>query len=188
MRKQTLRLFSAVPLCAILFPLLGYAVETAPRISDREIIESLTRLEEGVKANRGMIESLRTDVAALRTDVGTLRTDVQTDIATLRTDVRAEIAMLRTDMRADIGSLRTEITTLRNELLGFMKWGFGLILSAMFILVGFILWDRRSTVKPVRDQIDELERQKVDRLIAAMKELSEADANVARVLRSVGLL
>ncbi len=141
MRKQTLRLFSAILLCAILFPMSGYAVETAPRISDREIIESLTRLEEGVKANRRMIESLRSDVG-----------------------------------------------TLRSELLSFMKWGFGLILSGMLILVGFILWDRRSTVKPVRDQIDELERQKVDRLIAAMKELSEADANLARVLRSVGLL
>jgi len=91
------------------------------------------------------------------------------------------IAALRTDVRA-------EIATLRSELLSFMKWGFGLILSAMFILVGFILWDRRSTVKPVRDQIDELERQKVDRLIAAMKELSGTDANLARVLRSVGLL
>lgn len=133
MRKQTLRLFSAILLCAILFPLLGYAVETAPRISDREIIESLTRLEEGVKANRRMLESL------------------QTDFATLRTDVRAEIAALRTDVR-------TEIATLRSELLSFMKWGFGLILSAMFILVGFILWDRRSTVKPLRGDIDELER------------------------------
>ena len=159
MKKESLRLFSAILLCAILFPMSGYAVETAPRISDREIIESLTRLEVGVKANRRMIESLKTDIGSLRTDV-----------------------------RTDIGSLRTEITTLRSELLSFMKWGFGLILSGMLILVGFILWDRRSTVKPVRDQIDELERQKVDRLIAAMKELSEADANVARVLRSVGLL
>jgi len=102
----------------------GYAVETAPRISDREIIESLTRLEEGVKANRRMIESLQTDIGSLRTDV-----------------------------RTDIGSLRTEITTLRSELLSFMKWGSGLILSGMLILVGFILWDRRSTVKPVRDQL-----------------------------------
>ncbi len=159
MKKQTLRLSSAILLCALFFPLLAYAVETAPRISDREIIESLTRLEEGVKANRRMIESLKTDIGSLRTDV-----------------------------RTDIGSLRTEITTLRSELLSFMKRGFGLILSGMLILVGFILWDRRSTVKPVKDQIDELERQKVDRLIAAMKELSGTDANLARVLRSVGLL
>ena len=52
-----------------------------------------------------------------------------------------------------IESLRTDVATLRGELLSFMKWGFGLILSGMLILVGFVLWDRRSTVKPVRDQL-----------------------------------
>ena len=130
----------------------GYAVEAALRISDREIIESLTRLEEGVKANKGMIESLRNEMVALRNEI------------------------------------RTESKMLRDELLGFMKWRFGLLLSGMFILVGFILWDRRSTVKPVKDEIDELERQKIDRLIAAIKKLSEDDSRIAQALRSVGLL
>jgi hypothetical protein len=75
-----------------------------------------------------------------------------------------------------MGSLRSEMysgmKSLRDELLGFMKWGFGLIFSVMLILVGFILWDRRSTLKLVKDELDELERRKVDRLIAAMKKLS----------------
>jgi hypothetical protein len=69
-----------------------------------------------------------------------------------------------------------------------MKWGFGLLFSGMLILVGFILWDRKSTLKPVKDELDELERRKVDRLIAAMKKLSEDDSRIAQVLRSVGLL
>jgi len=121
--------------------MLGYAVETSPRISDREIIESLIRLEEGIKTNKEMIVALR----------------------------------------AEMGTLRTEI-------LGFLKWGFGLLFTGMFILVGFILWDRRSTLKPVKDEIDDLERRKVDRIIAAMKKLSEEDSKVAQALRSVGLL
>ena len=33
-------------------PSVGRAVEVAPRISDREIVERLTRLEEGQKASR----------------------------------------------------------------------------------------------------------------------------------------
>ncbi|MEE9474977.1 MAG: hypothetical protein V3V36_04815, partial [Candidatus Hydrothermarchaeaceae archaeon] len=106
-----------------------------------EIIESLTRLEEGVKTNREMIVALK----------------------------------------AEMGTLRTEI-------LGFMKWGFGLLFTGMLILVGFILWDRRSTLKPVKDDLDELERRKVDRLIEALKRLSEEDSRIAQVLRSVGLL
>ena len=134
--------------CILFSPMSGYAVEMSPKISDREIIESLVRLEEGIKANA---EAIKTN-------------------------------------REMIGSLRTEIGSLRAELLGFLKWGFGLIFSGMLILVGFILWDRRSTVKPIKDDIDELERRKVDRVIAAMKKLAEEDSKVAQVLRSVGLL
>ena len=119
----------------------AYAVEGASKITDREIIESLVRLEEGVKANAQAIKANR-----------------------------------------------EMIESLRIELLGFLKWGFGLLFTSMLILVGFILWDRRSTLKPVKDAMDELERQKVDRVIEAMRKLSEEDTRVAQVLRSVGLL
>ena len=115
--------------------------ETAPRISDREIIEALIRLEECVKTNKEMIEAMR-----------------------------------------------AQITSMRIEIMGFMKWGFGLILTGMFVLVGFILWDRCSALKPVRDEINELKRKKVDWLVATMKMLSETDLNMASVLRTVGLL
>ena len=133
-------------------PTLGYAVENSPRITDREIIESLIRLEEGVKANREMI-------IALRTEMGSVRTEIYSGIKSLR-----------------------------DEVLGFLKWGFGLLFTGMLILVGFILWDRRSTLKPVKDDLDKLERRKVDRLLEAMRKLSEEDSRVAQVLRSVGLL
>ena len=128
-------------ICVLLAPMLSYAVEASSKISDREIIESLVRLEEGIKANA---EGIKTN--------------------------------------------REMIVSLRNEILGFMKWGFGLLFSGMLILVGFILWDRRSTLAPVKDDLDKLERRKVDRLITAMKKLSEDDSRIAQVLRSVGLL
>lgn len=152
MKRLVLGLFLGVCLYCLFVPVSCYAAEVAPRISDREIIESLTRLEEGVKANREAIEELSAELKAV------------------------------------VELLRNEMATLRAELLGFMKWGFGLLLSGMFILVGFILWDRRSVLKPIKDEIDTLERQKVDRLIVAMKKLSENDSQMAQVLRSVGLL
>ena len=128
-------------ICVLLAPMLSYAVEASSKISDREIIESLVRLEEGIKANA---EGIKTN--------------------------------------------REMIVSLRNEILGFMKWGFGLLFTGMLILVGFILWDRRSTLTPVKDDLDKLEKRKVDRLITAMKKLSEDDSRIAQVLRSVGLL
>lgn len=141
MKKWTIWLFFGICMCIFLAPISGFAVEPSQRISDREIIESLIRLEEGIKANKEMIVALR----------------------------------------AEMGTLRTEI-------LGFLKWGFGLLFTGMLILVGFILWDRQSTLKPVKDEIDDLEKRKVDRIIAAMKKLSEEDSKVAQALRSVGLL
>ncbi|MDZ7696540.1 MAG: hypothetical protein U5R49_06320 [Deltaproteobacteria bacterium] len=113
MKRYMTMLFLGICMASFFAPVPGYAVEAAPRISDREIIESLTRLEEGVKANREMILALRNDMQSMR-----------------------------------------------SEILGFMKWGFGLLFSGMLILVGFILWDRRSTLKPVKDELDELERRK----------------------------
>ena len=141
MKKWAIWLFLGICMCIFCAPMTGFAVEPSPRISDREMIESLIRMEEGIKANREMIVALR----------------------------------------AEMGSLRSEI-------LGFMKWGFGRLFSGMLILVGFILWDRRSTLKPVKDELDELERLKVDRLITAMKKLAEEDSKLAQVLRSVGLI
>ena len=177
-------------------PLAGQAIENAPRISDREIIESLARLEVSVAANKEAITSLRTDmqteIGSLRTEIGSLRTEMQTEIGSLRTEMQTEIGSLRTDMQTEIGSLRTEmqggIGALRTEILSFLKWGFGLLFTSMFILVGFILWDRRSTVKPLKDELDELERRKVNRVIAALENLSKQDSKVAEALRSVGLL
>ena len=147
--------FFGVCLGCFFSPASGYAVENSQRITDREIIEALTRLEEGVKTNREMIVTIRTEMGSMRTEMGSIRTEM--------------------------GSMRTEI-------LGFMKWGFGLLFTGMLILVGFILWDRRSTLQPVREDIAELETLKVDRVIAAMRTLAKEDSRVAQVLRGVGLL
>ena len=101
-----------------------FAVEVAPRISDREIIESLMRLESGTKTNRQVLE------AAIEAN------------------------------RQAIEANRQAIEISRAEMLGFMKWGFGLLLTGMFILFGFILWDRQSTLKPIKDETDELEKKR----------------------------
>lgn len=43
-------------------PSVIFAIEKAPRISDREIVERLTRLEEGQKATNESIKQLREDM------------------------------------------------------------------------------------------------------------------------------
>ena len=167
-------------------------VESAPRISDREIIEFLMRLEAGIQANAVAIQSNAEAIKANREMIGTLRTEMKSDIASLRNEMKSEMASLRNEMKSEMASLRNEvksaIESFRIEITGFLLWGFGLLFTGMLILVGFILWDRRSTLKPVKDEIDDLKERKVDRIIAALKKLSEDDVRFAQVLRSVGLL
>ena len=46
----------------LLIPVVAAAVEKAPRITDREIVERLTRLEEGQKALNKRIDDLRAEM------------------------------------------------------------------------------------------------------------------------------
>ena len=58
----------AVMISVIMIPSLLFANETAPRISDREMVERLTRLEEGQKSLRSEMNS-RFDAIDKRFDI-----------------------------------------------------------------------------------------------------------------------
>ena len=57
--RRILFFFPLVGLFFLLLPKTGVAVETAPRISDREIIESLAELKAGQKALQQQIDDLK---------------------------------------------------------------------------------------------------------------------------------
>ena len=107
----------------ILFSLLLnnlFAIERAPRISDREIIEGLIEIKE---SNKHLDEKFTTMLKA------------QDEKFTIKFNVL--------DKKID-------------EIRSFMMWGFGVIFSGMFALVGFILWDRRSTLAPAVAKMEEI--------------------------------
>jgi len=52
----------------------------------------------------------------------------------------------------------------------------------------FILWDRRSTLKPIRDELKDLEIKKVDQMLQALQKLAQDDPKLAEILRSFSLL
>jgi len=134
------------------------------------MVPSLSRSEEFTQKDRERLIRLETKV-----EEG--QKALQRRITDLSSTMQRQTSDLKTSMQRQIADLRA-----------FLLWGFGLLFTGMLILVGFILWDRRSTLKPVKDELDKLERRKVDRLLEAMRKLSEEDSRVAQVLRSVGLL
>ena len=77
---------------------------------------------------------------------------------------------------------------------GKYQWQFGLLLGAMFLLFGFILWDRRTFLKPFQIKMEEVEtslqneKTKTEKLLATFRELAKEDTKVAQVLKQFNLL
>ena|SRR3989338_8147737 len=95
----------------ILYPhTVVFAVETAPRISDREIIEKLARLEEGQNA---------------------LRSEMKTEINALRSELKTEINALRSEMKANAEAVDKRFDDLR--------WTMNLFITISLVILGFVL-------------------------------------------------
>jgi len=106
-----------------------------------------------------------------------------------------------TELREDM-NVRLEQTDKRiDELRSDMKWQFGVLFSGMFILVGFILWDRRTTIAPLEARVKLIEQMqdeqiqtlttnktKLKNLIEALQTLGREDTKVAQVLKQFNLV
>ena len=146
----------------------AFAIETAPHISDREIVERLTRLEEGQGALRGEVKQLREDM-----NKQFERVDIQFD---------------RIDKQFD--RMDNQFDRLVNIILGII----GVFASMCGGTIWFALWDRRSMIRPFEDKVKKIEdnvaenRNKLHTLIEAFKTLSKTDEKVATILKKFNLL
>jgi len=74
-----------------------------------------------------------------------------------------------------------------NDVKTFLYWGFGILFSFMAFLMGFIIWDRRTTLAPVKKEVEQLnlEDKKIkDSLI----EFSQHQPKLREILKKAGVL
>jgi len=165
------------------------AVDVAPRISDREIIESLAELKAGQKALEEKMD-LRFNVVGQRFDAVDQRfKSVGQRFTTV--DQRFDTMQEQIDQRFQAVDQR----------LDFIQQLMLVTIAGIFGLIGFIMWDRYSTLRPMDTRLrtleEELERDlelqspegsRLTRLIHALRELAKEDKKVAAILRSFSLL
>lgn len=135
-----------------------FAVEVAPRISDREIIEKLSALDAKIDKVHSALDA-----------------KIDREMANVRGDIK--------EIHADIRGIQQQIADLRD----FMLWGFGVLFAGMFTLIGFVLWDRRTALSPAIRKNKELEERE-EKLEKALKEYSIKEPRLAEILRSVGIM
>ena len=97
MKKWIIRILALVGILGVAYPVFG--VEGNLTISDREIIERLTRLEDGQK-------SLNKRIGDIIQRFDDLRGELKGDIHNLRSELKGDIQDLRSELKGDIQNLR----------------------------------------------------------------------------------
>jgi len=99
----------------------------------------------------------------------------------IRLEAKVEEGLKSVNQRID------DINKRIDELRDFLLWGFGLLFGGMGLLIGFVLWDRRTALAPAISKNKELEERE-EKLERALKKLAEKDPKVAEILKDLGLL
>ncbi|MFQ5902031.1 MAG: hypothetical protein ACE5IH_10800 [Thermodesulfobacteriota bacterium] len=149
-------------------PSFTSAIETAPRITDREIVETLTeirgdikRLEEGQKA---ILREMDKRFGSMDKRFGSM-------------DKRFE-------------AIDSQFDRITNIMLGILG-AFVVLLSGT---IWFALWDRRTMIRPFETRVKVIEeeiasnRTKLHSLLDALRTLSKTDERVGEVLKRFNLL
>ena len=183
------------------------AVEVAPRISDREIIERLTGLEEGQKRIEQRMEAVqasfeqRMDTAdahsenrmdAMETSFGQRMDAMEASFGQRMDAMEASFGQRMDAMEASFGQ-RIDAMEAHFEKRMDAQWNLTLVMIAgIFGLIGFVVWDRKTALKPLerrfariaheleRDlDVDSPEGSRLTRLIAAVREFAPDDPRLA---------
>jgi len=170
----------------IMLALPAFAVEVAPRISDREIIESLAELKAGQKA---LEEKMDLRFTAMQEQID--QRFIAVDQRFTAVDQRFTAIQEQMDQRFEAVDRR----------LDFIQQLMLVTIAGIFGLIGFIVWDRYSTLRPMDTRLRRLEENlehdlelqspegsKLTRMIHVLRELAKEDKKIASILRSFSLL
>jgi len=90
-------------------------------------------------------------------------------------------------LQRQITDLRSDLHRQTDDLKVLILWGFGILFGGMGLLIGFVIWDRRTALEPVAKKYKELEDQG-EKYKRALKEYANAEPKLAEILRSLNLL
>ncbi|MCK9271595.1 MAG: hypothetical protein M0P50_14265 [Bacteroidales bacterium] len=74
-----------------------------------------------------------------------------------------------------------------NARIDYLFWFIGFIAMLIIFVLGYMMWDRRTTLKPAFEKAASAE-DKSQNILVALRDFSRKNADLAEVLRSHGLL
>ncbi len=145
-------------LIVFIVPLFGQQQEVPYTLADRD---RLIQVEAQVNGIRNEMNSLRNEMNSLREEM----------------DAKLETVHQRIDnIEKRLDNMQT-----------FLYWGFGILFSLMIFMLGFIIWDRRTTLAPVKLDLEELKREN-DKMKEIFRKQSELQPQLKKILKNAGIL
>jgi len=66
-------------------------------------------------------------------------------------------------------------------------WGFGILITLFIFMLGYMIWDRRTAMRPALEQASKTEENSRN-LISMLREYSKNHPDLAEILRTHGIL
>nr|VFJ50237.1 MAG: Maltoporin N-terminal extension [Candidatus Kentron sp. FM]VFJ52822.1 MAG: Maltoporin N-terminal extension [Candidatus Kentron sp. FM]VFK09056.1 MAG: Maltoporin N-terminal extension [Candidatus Kentron sp. FM] len=144
------------------------AVDVSPRISDREIIERLTRLEEGQRAMREYIDQRFSAVDERFSSIEQRLSAVEQRLSAVEQRLSAmeqrfsAMEQRFSAMEQRFPAMEQRFSAMQAHLDKRMdaQWQLTLVLiTAIFGLIGFVVWDRKTAFKSLEERAEQRCRQ-----------------------------
>ena len=97
--------------------------------------------------------------------------------------LEAEQEALRNEMNTKFESQQGQIDDLKIM----FRWGFSILITLMLFILGYIIWDRRTALHPLKESLEK-EKIEINKIKSTLKEMGESDQKIAEIMRRVGLL
>ena len=148
--KKSLLLFLLVPLFSYS---AAFAVETAPRISDREIIEGLSTIRGDIKELRATISG---DVNELRAEIKRLD-DGQKSLEKRFDDMNCSVNKRFDDTNNSVNKRFDDMNNSVNRRFDALQWMLGLFITVAISLIGImgrILWTQQKRLTQIETTLE----------------------------------
>ncbi len=100
----------------------------------------------------------------------------------IRLEVKVE--EFQKSFQKQMDDTKTSLQKQMDDIKTFMLWGFGILFGGMGILIGFVIWDRRTALSPVSSRTREIE-QREELLEKILKEYAKVEPKLDEILKSM---
>ena len=166
--------------------LSALAADATPTVSDEN---RLIRLETKVDAINDRLDGIEKHMDQRMDGIEKRMDRLEQRMDRFEQSFRADIARLEGSLRTDMNS---QFDRLNNLLIGLCSI-FGLLVVALF---GFVLWDRRSMLRPLESNMRRLEgdlatkgsKSRLDATVNALRAWAQENHQLAAVLKRLNLM